>query len=318
DIIGTVFIKNASSKLLHKIGIVVTLLMGLLTIVIAYYYNTLPGLGVFDLLIKVGSVLGIPVAVPVILGLVYRRTPDWVPYVVILVGMAVGAVFAIGNWEQYLGYELFYAVLYPLLCAIYIIPGMLFRDEDGGSSGLRTWAKVLLYGLGVYFFFYGVFLYSNLPGTAGGGGEMITDPPGLVWIQRVILALYSSKAAMVAYAVVWAALTEIICRLRIVPGIRYSHQVKDFFIKKMNTPVDVAKEMGPDYDERDADLSSLKILGIVMVIIASLMGLFFFIEMTRKEVLITLAGLLGNMAIGLWMLYLGTRKKDTVKKAGSI
>ncbi|MEA1997456.1 MAG: sodium/solute symporter, partial [Gemmatimonadota bacterium] len=76
DIIGTVFIKNASSKLLHKIGIVVTLVMGLLTIVIAYYYNTLPGLGVFDLLIKVGSVLGIPVAVPVILGLVYRRTPD--------------------------------------------------------------------------------------------------------------------------------------------------------------------------------------------------------------------------------------------------
>jgi len=173
DIIGTVFIKDADSKRLHRIGILVTCLMGLVTILIAYFYSKLPGLGVFDLLIKVGSTLGIPVAVPIILGLVYRRTPSWVPYVVIIIGMAVGAVFAFGNWEQSLGYELFYAVLYPLLCLIYVVPGMLYADEHGGSAKLRTWGRVILYVFGAYLFAYGIFLYGNLPRVEEAGGMLV-------------------------------------------------------------------------------------------------------------------------------------------------
>ncbi|HUU27566.1 MAG TPA: sodium/solute symporter [archaeon] len=307
DIIGTVFIKNASSKFLHRLGILVTFLMGLVTILIAYFYNTLPGLGVFDLLIKVGSVLGIPVAVPIILGLVYRRTPTWAPYAVILVGMGVGAVFALGNWEQYLGYELFQAVLYPLLCGIYVLPGLFFADQYGGSAKVRLLGKILFYALGLYFMLYGWFLYSNLPRIEGSAGVQAIDSANFIWIQRVIMGFYQSPAAMISYAAGWALMVELVSRLRIAPGKRYLAGVKDFFTK-LDTPVDVKKEIGEDYDEKEADLSSFKILGIVIILIASLMGLFFFTDLTEKEKLITLAGLGGNMAIGLWMLYLGTRK----------
>ncbi|MFC1537424.1 hypothetical protein ACFL4P_01205 [Gemmatimonadota bacterium] len=308
DIIGTVFIKNADSKLLHRIGIIVTLLMGLLTIVIAYFYSSLPGLGVFDLLIKVGAVLGIPVAVPIILGLVYRRTPSWVPYAVIVIGMAVGAVFAFGNWEQYLGYELFYAVLYPLLGLIYVVPGMLYDDEHGGSARLRYWGRIILYFFGIYMFAYGIFLYFNLPRVEDAAGAMVVNNEGLAWIQRVILNFYRSRPAMMGFGIVWVVLVELTCRLKIVPDRRTTEEVKVFF-RKMDRPVDVKAEMGEDYDIRSADMSAFKILGIVMIIISVLMGLFFFFEMTSREVMITLFGLGGNLVIGLGLLYLGTRKR---------
>lgn len=310
DIIGTVFIKNPSKKLLHRLGMVVTLVMGLITIVIAYFYSTLPGLGVFDLLIKVASVLGIPVAVPIILGLVYKRTPNWVPYTVILVGMGVGGVFAIWNWEQYLGYELFQAVLYPLLCAIFFIPGMLFTDEFGGSSRLRLAAKVLLYLLGIWFFLYGMFLYYNLPRTGGA-----VDAEALVWVQRMILNLFGSSKAIIICALVWAVMTEVICRLKVVPDKNYRTSVAKFF-KKLDTPVDVVAELGDNLGSAEADLSSFKILGAVMVLVAVLMSLFFFIDLTPSEQMITLWALLGNLSIGLGLYWLGSRRyRKSIAKA---
>ena len=314
DIIGTVFIKNASKKLLHRIGMAVTLVMGLVTILIAYFYNTLPGLGVFDLLIKVGAVLGIPVAVPIILGLVYKRTPTWVPYTVILVGMGVAAVFAIGNWEQYLGYELFQAVLYPLLCAIFILPGMLFADEYGGSARLRKWGKILLYLLGLWFFLYGVFLYYNLPRVAGAGGAVIVDQASLVWVQQMVYNIYTSPAAMIAYAVIWVLFVQLVTRLKIVPNIHYLGQLDEFF-KKMDRPVDVKAEMGEDFDQVEADLSSFKILGVVIIIVSSLMGLFFTLDLTGREHFITFCAMAGNLAIGIVLFWLGTRKN--VKKVAA-
>lgn len=247
-------------------------------------------------------------AVPIILGLVYRRTPSWVPYVVIIIGMAVGAVFAFGNWEQSLGYELFYAVLYPLLCLIYVVPGMLYADEHGGSAKLRTWGRVILYVFGAYLFAYGIFLYGNLPRVEDAGGMLAVNPEGLIWIQRVILGFYQSLPAMIAYGIVWIVLVELICRLRIVPDRRTLEEVQVFF-RKMDRPVDVKKEMGADYDLRSADLSAFKILGVVMVIISVLMGSFFLTEMTGREVTITLIALGSNLVLGLGMLYLGTRKQ---------
>lgn len=307
DIIGTVFIRNASDRLLHRIGIVVTLSMGLFVILIAYYYSSLPELGVFDLMLKVAAVLGIPVAVPIILGLVYRRTPGWVPYVVIVVGMAVGGVFAIWNWEQALGYELFMAVLFPLLCFIFIVPGMYYPDEHGGSPRLRRWGRALFYGLGAYFFFYGLFLYHNLPRIPGPDGVAYIDTSNFIWIQGVIKTFYESAVRMSLYGVFWAVMVEALSRIKIVPDVRYLKEVERFFVK-MDTPVDVKKELGEDFDGQSADLSAFRIVGIVMLIISLLMCLFFLTGLTVREMWITAAGIGGNMLIGIWLTWLGTRR----------
>jgi len=306
DIIGTVFIKNASSKFLHRLGMVVTLVMGLISILIAYFYSTLTDLGAFDLMIKVGSVLGIPVAVPIILGLVYKRTPTWVPYAVILIGMTIGAVFAIGNWEHYLGYELFQAVLYPLLCALFFIPGMFFSEEFGGSQKLKFWGKVLLYLLGLWYFCYGIFLYLNLPRIEGAGGGIVVDVDNLVWVQSLVYRIFTTPVIIVALAAAWAVMVETVSRLRIVPGRRYFDQVGAFF-KKLDTPVDVKKEISEEFESRSADLSSFKILGVVMIIIGLLMGLFFLLDLDGREQLVTLASLIANLGLGLVLYWLGSR-----------
>ena len=306
DIIGTVFIKNASSKFLHRLGMVVTLVMGLVSILIAYFYTTLTSLGVFDLLIKVGSVLGIPVAVPIILGLVYKRTPTWVPYTVILLGMLIGGVFAIGNWEQFLGYELFQAVLYPLLCAIFFIPGMFFPDEFGGSARLRFWGKVMLYLLGLWFFCYGIFLYFNLPRVEAAGGGQVVDLESLAWVQNAVYRIFSTPVIMISLAALWALLVETVSRLRIVPGKQYFEQVGGFF-KKLDTPVDVKKEIGEEFESRSVDLSSFKILGVVMILVGLSMGLFFLLELDSHEQIITLIALLSNFGLGVGLYWLGAR-----------
>jgi len=233
---------------------------------------------------------------------------------VILVGMGVGAVFAIGNWEQYLGYELFQAVLYPLLCAIFILPGMLFADEYGGSARLRKWGKILLYLLGLWFFLYGVFLYYNLPRVAGAGGAVIVDQASLVWVQQMVYNIYTSPAAMIAYAVIWVLFVQLVTRLKIVPNIHYLGQLDEFF-KKMDRPVDVKAEMGEDFDQVEADLSSFKILGVVIIIVSSLMGLFFTLDLTGREHFITFCAMAGNLAIGIVLFWLGTRKN--VKKVAA-
>jgi hypothetical protein len=302
DIIGTVFIKNASKKFLHRLGMLVTLVMGLISILIAYFYSSLPDLGVFDLMFKVASVLGIPVAVPIILGLVYKRTPTWVPYTVIVAGMIVGAIIAFSNWEQYLGYELFQAVQYPLLCAIFVIPGMFFADEYGGSPRIRFWGKVLFYTLGLWYFLYGWFLYNNLPRLGG-----VIDMSSLVSIQSAIYTIYSTPALLIALAAAWTVMVEVVSRLRIVPDKLYLTEVSKFF-RKMDKPVDVRKEVGEDILHAEADLSSFKILGAVMVLIALLMGLFFLTEMTGREQMITLAALLGNLLLGLALYWLGSHR----------
>ncbi|MBW7997068.1 MAG: sodium/solute symporter [Candidatus Glassbacteria bacterium] len=300
DIICTVFIKDASKKFMHRLGMVVTLVMGLVSIMIAYFYSTLPDLGVFDLMFKVASVLGIPVAVPVILGLVYKRTPNWVPYTVILVGMAVGGVFAIWNWEKHLGYELFQAVQYPLLCALFFIPGMFFADEFGGSARIRFWGKALIYLLGIWYFLYGMFLYFNLPRIDGA-----VDAGSLAWVQQVIFSAYSSPKTLIVLAVAWAMMTEVVSRLKIVPGKLYMTEVARFF-RKMDRPVDVAAELGEGHEHAEADLSSFKILGVVMVLIAAMMGLFFLGELTTSERWITFWALLSNLVIGIGLYWLGS------------
>ena len=311
DIIGTVFWKKATNKQLHRLGILVTGIMGLVTILIAYFYTTMHGLGVFDILIKVGSVLGIPVAIPIILGLVYKKTPAWVPYVVILVGMIVGAVFAIGNWEHYLGYELFQAVLYPGLCVLFFVPGMLFPDEYEGSAKSRLWARIVLYIFGLYMFLYGLFLYNNLPTEVGASGSLVLVGEDTIWIQSAILHFYQNATMMIVYAVISVILIEIICRIRIIPGERYLKETTQFF-EKMHRPVDVVKELGPEALAQEVDLSAFKILGGVMLLISGLMCFIFLTGLKGNEIWITIIGIAANMLIGFALLWLG--RKKVVKK----
>ena len=90
-----IFIKNfyqphfrphAADAHLLKVGKVATVVLGAIVILVALKMSTLKGLGLFLLMQRVSILVGIPILVPLLLGLIVRRTPPWSAWSTVLVG----------------------------------------------------------------------------------------------------------------------------------------------------------------------------------------------------------------------------------------
>ncbi|MEX0330982.1 MAG: hypothetical protein AB3N64_06110 [Puniceicoccaceae bacterium] len=66
-----------TGKALMRLGQAWTLFLGACIITIALYLSRQEGKGVFDFLLEVGAVLGMPMSVPMLLGLLIKRAPGW-------------------------------------------------------------------------------------------------------------------------------------------------------------------------------------------------------------------------------------------------
>ncbi len=64
-------------KKLMRLGQAWTLLLGMSIIIIALYLSMQEGAGVFDFMLQVGAILGMPMAVPMLMGLLIRKVPGW-------------------------------------------------------------------------------------------------------------------------------------------------------------------------------------------------------------------------------------------------
>lgn len=62
---------------------------GCIMIVSALLWNSMRNLGLFDLVNQVAISLGLPMAVPLCLGLFFRRTPPWAAWSTVLVGLVI-------------------------------------------------------------------------------------------------------------------------------------------------------------------------------------------------------------------------------------
>jgi SSS family solute:Na+ symporter len=60
--------------------------LGAIVILVALKMSTLKGLGLFLLMQRVSILVGIPILVPLLLGLIVRRTPPWSAWSTVLVG----------------------------------------------------------------------------------------------------------------------------------------------------------------------------------------------------------------------------------------
>lgn len=81
------------------IGKVVTALFGLVTVGVALMVNSLRTLNLFDLFQILNAMLLPPMIVPMVLGLVIKRTPDWSGWSTVLAGLAA-AVLAQGAYSS--------------------------------------------------------------------------------------------------------------------------------------------------------------------------------------------------------------------------
>jgi len=83
---------KASEKELVLAGRITTLSLGVLIILLAMLYSSWKNLGVLDLMLNFGALVGLPSAIPLLWCLFTRRTQNWVAWSTTLVGLAAGSL----------------------------------------------------------------------------------------------------------------------------------------------------------------------------------------------------------------------------------
>jgi Na+/proline symporter len=78
---------KASEGELVCVGRVATVVLGVVTILIALMYTTWQDIGVFKLMQNFSALLGVPVAIPMVWSLFFRRGPDWAAWSTVLVNL---------------------------------------------------------------------------------------------------------------------------------------------------------------------------------------------------------------------------------------
>ena len=82
-------VKNPSPKHLLIVGRIASAVFGLLIILVAYFINELKDFDLFDAMMLFGGMIAIPYAIPLLWGIVYRKTPTWSGWSTVLIGFTI-------------------------------------------------------------------------------------------------------------------------------------------------------------------------------------------------------------------------------------
>jgi Na+/proline symporter len=80
---------KAGERELLLAGKLMTVAFGTLVILIAVWFSRLEGIGLFNLMLQFGSLVALPYALPLILGVLVRRAPAWAGWSTVLIGFTV-------------------------------------------------------------------------------------------------------------------------------------------------------------------------------------------------------------------------------------
>ena len=127
DIYMSIFNKNASEKLLVRMAKIFTLIFGACVIMIAMFFSRLKGIGVFEIMVELGALHALPTGVPLILGLVYKKTPSWSGFLSFTVGLIVAFI---GKFVFHWSYPQQVLYIVPLCTLLFILPGFIFHDGE--------------------------------------------------------------------------------------------------------------------------------------------------------------------------------------------
>ncbi|KHT64379.1 transporter [Photobacterium gaetbulicola] len=107
-----IFVKNfylsilrpqASEKELVAVSKITSTVFGVLIILVALFINSLRGLSLFDTMMYVSALIGVPMTIPALLGIFIRRTPDWAGWGTLVVGGLVSYIVSFQVDLQSLG-----------------------------------------------------------------------------------------------------------------------------------------------------------------------------------------------------------------------
>lgn len=86
--------KAQNDKKMLRISQVVSFISGIGVIVTAVWFASLKELSLFELMMSVSTMVQVPMMVPLMLGIIVKRTPAWAPWATIVVGLSVSWLVA--------------------------------------------------------------------------------------------------------------------------------------------------------------------------------------------------------------------------------
>jgi SSS family transporter len=96
-----IFVKNFYRSILRPdcsdkeqmiVSKIVTVFLGLCIIASALFFSSLKNLTLFDIMLQFGSLVALPISIPLILGVVVKKTPGWSGWSTVLVGLVCSII----------------------------------------------------------------------------------------------------------------------------------------------------------------------------------------------------------------------------------
>lgn len=259
-----------------KVGRVFSVVLGLIVTGLAVLFVNAQ-FGIFNLMQAFFTLLNIPVVVPTAFGLIFRRVPKW------------GAVGAI-TWGLIVGITARYLLNWDIGPQVYLSFVMTF-----GIFATSPWTGAL--------YRRNKLLLALLSAAISVGTAMlfVNNILGEQTPATVPLALGSAAllgASLFGFARLFASETE------------DQRKIIDEFFRKIDTPVDVAKEV---FGAGKKQISTFPLVGATTIVMGLIMSLIFFTGVEGDQAII-LGVIIGIMVLfGILMWYFG--KKSEIRSA---
>lgn len=261
---------------LLNVGRLFSIGLGLFVTVMAVIFVT-SQFGIFNLMQEFYTLLNIPVVVPTTFGLLFRRVPKWSAVAAIGWGLIAGLTTRfVLDWD--IGPKVYVAFVtsFGIFASSYWL-GSLYK-----KNRLAIWALAAAVGV--------------IMGTLW----LQTLPPSFQEWQRTVAVISALVMALslVGFAKLFAMETEAEREI-----------VREFF-KKLDTPVNVAKEV---FGAGRRQISTFPLVGSTTIVMGLLMSMIFLTPLSGTEA-VTLGIIISIMIVfGILMWYFG--KKSEIRSA---
>jgi solute:Na+ symporter, SSS family len=88
---------DAGNSSMLALSRALTIALGVAILGLAYWFSRMEGVGIFDIMLNIGSYLAIPMAIPMFLGLLIKRVPSWAGMAAVIAGFCMSVVIVGGN-----------------------------------------------------------------------------------------------------------------------------------------------------------------------------------------------------------------------------
>ncbi|MDV7142713.1 hypothetical protein R3X27_08460 [Tropicimonas sp. TH_r6] len=80
---------TATDKELMLVGKVITFLFGCVIVLVGLFIASLKELSLFDIMLQMGSLIQMPILIPLFLAVFVKKVPDWAPWATVLLGICI-------------------------------------------------------------------------------------------------------------------------------------------------------------------------------------------------------------------------------------